>query len=87
MAKAASSDHHHRRRDEHPGTVGRVLNDARERSGDPLAATIPAHVTLLGPTEIDPARFDDVCAHLATVAAAHDAVPDPPARAPARSGR
>lgn len=54
-----------------PEPWDQVLNDARERSGDPLAATIPAHVTLLGPTEIDPARFDDVCAHLASVAAAH----------------
>ncbi len=58
-----------------PAPWAKVLNDARERSGDPLAASIPAHVTLLGPTEIDPARFDDVCAHLATVAAAHQPYP------------
>jgi 2'-5' RNA ligase len=54
-----------------PAPWDAVLNTARARSGDPLAAQIPAHVTLLGPTEIDPARFDEVYAHLAAVAAAH----------------
>ena len=52
-----------------------VLNQARARSGDPLASAIPAHVTLLGPTEIERARFDDVYAHLAEVAAEHDPYP------------
>jgi 2'-5' RNA ligase len=50
-----------------------MLNAARARSGDPLAASIPAHVTLLGPTEIDAAQFDEVYRHLDAVAAAHPA--------------
>jgi 2'-5' RNA ligase len=54
-----------------PPPFDAALNDARLRSGDPLAELIPAHITLLGPTEVDPARFDDVQAHLATIAAAH----------------
>jgi 2'-5' RNA ligase len=54
-----------------PPPADAVLNDARSRAGDPLAAFIPAHITLLGPTEVDPADFEDVQAHLATVAAAH----------------
>lgn len=54
-----------------PPPADAVLNRARARSGDPLADSIPAHITLLGPTEIDPASFDAVQEHLATVAAAH----------------
>ncbi len=54
-----------------PAPAAAILDDARARSGDPLASFIPAHITLLGPTEIDSARFDDVYAHLATVAATH----------------
>jgi 2'-5' RNA ligase len=53
-----------------PAPLDEVLNDARVRSGDPLADFIPAHITLLGPTEIDPAGFEDVYAHLEAVAAA-----------------
>jgi 2'-5' RNA ligase len=55
-----------------PAPAATILNDARTRSGDPLAALIPAHITLLGPTEIDPDRFDDVHRHLTEVAAAHE---------------
>jgi 2'-5' RNA ligase len=43
----------------------------RTRLGDPSAAKIPPHITLLAPTKLDPAlrvKFSD---HLATVAAAH----------------
>lgn len=58
-----------------PGPAATILDDARARSGDPLASAIPAHITLLGPTEIDPARFDDVYAHLAAVAAGHNPYP------------
>jgi 2'-5' RNA ligase len=54
-----------------PAPFDAPLNDARARSGDPLAELIPAHITLLGPTEIDPARFAEAQAHLATAAAAH----------------
>ena len=54
-----------------PPPADAILNTARTRSGDPLAAVIPAHITLLGPTEIAADVFDDVYAHLAAVAAAH----------------
>jgi 2'-5' RNA ligase len=48
-----------------------VLDAVRASSGDPLAAFIPPHVTLLGPTEIEPDRVGEVEAHLAEVAAGH----------------
>jgi len=54
-----------------PSPADAVLNQARARSGDPLAEFIPAHVTLLGPTEIPVDSFEAVYAHLAAVAAAH----------------
>jgi 2'-5' RNA ligase len=54
-----------------PPPADGVLNEARSRAGDPLAEFIPAHITLLGPTEVDPGAFDDVQDHLAEVAAAH----------------
>jgi 2'-5' RNA ligase len=54
-----------------PAPAAAILDDARARSGDPLASLIPAHITLLGPTEVDPSRFDDVHAHLARVAEEH----------------
>lgn len=50
-----------------------ILNAARASAGDPLAEYIPAHLTLLGPTEIDPAQFGAVEAHLAKVAMRHHA--------------
>ena len=40
-------------------------------AGDPQAAYVPAHLTLLGPTEIALASLPAVEAHLAEVAAAH----------------
>jgi 2'-5' RNA ligase len=46
-----------------------LLDRARKEAGDPLAAFIPPHVTLLGPTELDPAALPAVEAHLARVAA------------------
>jgi 2'-5' RNA ligase len=55
-----------------PAPYADVLDGARTRSGDPLAEFIPAHITLLGPTEISPTQFDEVYAHLARVAASHD---------------
>lgn len=54
-----------------PPPVDAVLNDARARSGDPLAEFIPAHITLLGPTEVAPSDFDAVEAHLLQVAKEH----------------
>ncbi|MEZ5117241.1 MAG: 2'-5' RNA ligase family protein [Candidatus Nanopelagicales bacterium] len=41
----------------------------RERFGDPLAHAVPAHVTLVPPTEVDETVLDQVEQHLAEVAA------------------
>ena len=54
-----------------PEPHGTVLQDARERFGDPMARSIPPHVTLLPPTEIEPQTLDAFTAHLAEVARAH----------------
>ena len=54
-----------------PEPHGRVLQEARARSGDPLAHDIPPHVTLLGPTVVEPGDLAAVEAHLAAVGAAH----------------
>lgn len=56
-----------------PEPWGSQLDHHRASSGDPMAAYIPAHLTLLGPTEIDatPEFAAKVADHLASVAAAH----------------
>ncbi|MER7168225.1 2'-5' RNA ligase family protein [Micromonospora sp. NPDC000207] len=54
-----------------PQPWGPFLTRRRAEAGDPQAADIPAHVTLLGPTEIPVAALAAVEAHLAAVAAAH----------------
>ena len=56
-----------------PEPWGSQLDEHRAASGDPMAALIPAHLTLLGPTEVDSsdavsAKIED---HLASVAAEH----------------
>ena len=56
-----------------PEPWGSQLDGHRAAAGDPMAAFIPAHLTLLGPTEIDAsadhsAKIED---HLAGVAAVH----------------
>ena len=40
-------------------------------AGDPVAAHVPAHVTLLGPTDVDAADLPEVDRHLAGVAGRH----------------
>jgi 2'-5' RNA ligase len=52
-----------------PEPFATQLQDARARFGDPLARSIPPHVTLLGPTVLDPAELDSARAHLTAVAA------------------
>jgi 2'-5' RNA ligase len=57
-----------------PEPWGSRLDSHRATAGDPLAHLIPAHLTLLGPTPVDPseatlARIDE---HLTEVAARHD---------------
>ena len=56
-----------------PEPWGSQLDEHRAASGDPMAAVIPAHLTLLGPTEVDsaPEIAIKVQEHLASVAAAH----------------
>jgi 2'-5' RNA ligase len=54
-----------------PDPWGAALTERRAEAGDPQAAYVPAHLTLLGPTEIDPAELPAVEEHLARVAAAH----------------
>ncbi|MGK5738262.1 2'-5' RNA ligase family protein [Micromonospora sp. URMC 103] len=54
-----------------PEPWGGQLTRRRAEAGDPQAADIPAHVTLLGPTEIPVVTLPAVERHLAAVAAAH----------------
>lgn len=56
-----------------PEPWGSQLDDYRSSSGDPLAARIPAHLTLLGPTEVDssPDVSTKIEEHLASVAAGY----------------
>lgn len=54
-----------------PAPWGPELTRRRGEAGDPQAAYVPAHVTLLGPTEVDTGRLAGVERHLAAVAAAH----------------
>lgn len=45
------------------------LQKWRESIGDPMALAIPAHVTLVPPTEVDPADMPQIERHLREVAA------------------
>jgi 2'-5' RNA ligase len=54
-----------------PEPWGSQLTRRRVRAGDPLAKYVPAHLTLLGPTDVDRAALSGVEEHLATVAAEH----------------
>jgi 2'-5' RNA ligase len=54
-----------------PEPFGRALQQARADVGDPLAAAIPPHVTLLGPTVVDLGDVTQVDDHLAAVGRAH----------------
>jgi 2'-5' RNA ligase len=46
-----------------------VLSGWRHRVGDPLAAEIPPHVTLLPPTEVERGQLSDIDKHLQAAAA------------------
>jgi len=54
-----------------PAPWGPELDRHRAASGDPVAPFMPAHLTLLGPTEVAIADGDAVVKHLAEVSAAH----------------
>nr|WP_254552393.1 2'-5' RNA ligase family protein [Kitasatospora sp. MMS16-BH015] len=56
-----------------PEPFGSAIQDARAGFGDPLARSIPTHVTLLPPTEVAAARLPEIEAHLTAVAARHRA--------------
>ncbi|GAA2873018.1 phosphoesterase [Actinoplanes cyaneus] len=53
-----------------PEPWGTMLTRRRAEAGDPQAAWTPAHVTLLGPTEVDTGALPAVEKHLEAVAAA-----------------
>jgi 2'-5' RNA ligase len=52
-----------------PEPYGGELQARRAAYGDPQAAVVPMHVTLLPPTEIDPDVVPEVAAHLTAVGA------------------
>lgn len=54
-----------------PDPFGRRLSELRHRLGDPQAALVPPHVTLLPPTALTGDRVTAALAHLANVAAKH----------------
>ncbi|MEV7227857.1 2'-5' RNA ligase family protein [Polymorphospora sp. NPDC051019] len=54
-----------------PEPWGSTLTTRRAEAGDPRAEYVPAHVTLLGPTEIARSSLPAVEEHLAAVAATH----------------
>jgi 2'-5' RNA ligase len=54
-----------------PEPWGGQLTLRRAEAGDPQAAYVPAHVTLLGPTEIAAAALDPIQRHLDEIAAGH----------------
>ena len=58
-----------------PEPWGSRLDRARQEAGDPLAALIPAHVTILGPTDVDSSALAAIEDHLAAVAAGHRPFP------------
>jgi 2'-5' RNA ligase len=52
-----------------PEPWGGRLQEFRVVNGDAQGATIPTHITLVPPVEVEPARLGDVERHLAEVAA------------------
>lgn len=54
-----------------PEPYGSMLQAARGRFGDPAAPFIPPHITLLGPTVVEPGDVPQVERHLTDAAARH----------------
>jgi 2'-5' RNA ligase len=54
-----------------PAPWGPHLTRCRIAAGDPLGAAVPAHLTLLGPTEVDPGELPAIAGHLGDVAEGH----------------
>lgn len=57
-----------------PDPVGARVTGIRTALGDPRAEGMPAHITLLPPTEVDRERLEGLREHLEQVAAHHAAV-------------
>ena len=55
-----------------PEPFGPQLQERRGSYGDPLAATTPAHITLLGPTEVGNDELAELADHLRTAALSVD---------------
>jgi len=53
-----------------PEPHGSLLRQMRGVFGDPLARTVPSHVTLLPPHEVDADELDEICARLDKTAGA-----------------
>lgn len=51
-----------------PEPYGTQLQQVRESYGDPLAGSIPTHITLLPPTEVAADELDTIDKHLRTIA-------------------
>jgi 2'-5' RNA ligase len=51
-----------------PEPYGSALRDRRASYGDPQAETVPTHVTLLPPTDVDAEVLPEIAEHLAKVA-------------------
>jgi 2'-5' RNA ligase len=47
-----------------PEPYGELLRDKRGEFGDPMAETVPSHVTLIPPTEVEDDELEAVCAAL-----------------------
>ena len=56
-----------------PEPWGSRLQEFRGANGDAQGATIPTHITLIPPVEVDQRLLDDIEGHLGTVAAASPA--------------
>lgn len=54
-----------------PEPFAATIRDIRRDAGDPLAARISPHITLLPPTAVPTDRLDSIKEHLADVARAH----------------
>jgi len=54
-----------------PAPWGPHLTRCRVAAGDPLGAAVPAHLTLLGPTEVELAALSRIVDHLRSVSERH----------------
>lgn len=55
-----------------PEPFGEELRSCRARVGDPLASTVPSHITLAPPVEVEPDQVGDVLERLSRVAGTYE---------------